>query len=154
MEIRPIILRMIAMVAGRAFVGPQLNRTESWINQMIDFTIDIFQGGQKLKEWHWTLRPLAQWIIPEMHRVRDHHVEAVKYLEPTIRAGLLRKRLGNIQKRKMLCSGSWTDQDGQRAPSIPKTWPITYYSSALRPYTPHLEPFCTCCTTSQPGSSM
>jgi cytochrome P450 len=90
---------MIAMIAGRAFVGPTLNRTEVWIQQMINFTIDIFQGGQKLKEWNWILRPLVQWFIPEMRRIREHHVKAARFLEPSIRARLAEEATEGYQKK-------------------------------------------------------
>ena len=90
---------MIALIAGRAFVGPTLSRNEDWIKQMIDFTIDVFQGGQKLKEWNWMLRPIVQWFIPEMRRIREHHVRAARYLEPTIRARLDEEATDGYQKK-------------------------------------------------------
>ena len=98
-EIRPKILRIIAMVAGRAFVGPKLNHTEDWIHQMINFTIDIFQGGQKLKEWNWMLRPIVQWIIPDMRRIREHHKKAAQYLEPTIKLRIAEEAKPGYQKK-------------------------------------------------------
>jgi cytochrome P450 len=41
-------------------------------------------GGEKLKLWHPWLRPIAQYFVPEMTRIRGDHQRALELLQPEL----------------------------------------------------------------------
>lgn len=41
-------------------------------------------GGEKLKQWHPYLRPIAQYFVPEMRRIRGDHQHALELLLPEL----------------------------------------------------------------------
>lgn len=53
-------------------------RNEEWIECSTNFAQDVMVGGEKLKQWHPWLRPLAQYFVPEMARIRGDHQRALE----------------------------------------------------------------------------
>lgn len=43
-------------------------------------------GGEKLKAWRPILRPIAQYLIPEVRRIQADHEEAYQLLRPVLEA--------------------------------------------------------------------
>lgn len=78
----PTLQRIVTYVSGRAFVGPELNRNEEWLETTRKFTEDVFQGGWKLEQWSHALRPLVHRFIPEIRRVWKHQAAAQRILVP------------------------------------------------------------------------
>ncbi|MCJ1243273.1 hypothetical protein MMC30_000470 [Trapelia coarctata] len=94
----PRLLRIVALLSGRIFVGPALNRNEAWITSAINFTTDVFEGGRKIKMWHPLLRPIAQYFIPEIRKIHAHHRRVYKLLLPTLKARAEAERKPGYQK--------------------------------------------------------
>lgn len=46
-------------------------------------------GGEKLKQWHPYLRPIAQYFVPEMTRIRGDHQRALELLLPELNRRLV-----------------------------------------------------------------
>lgn len=79
------ILRIVAIVSGRIFLGPDLCRREEYIYASTMYTVDLFKAVGKLKSWHSSLRPIAQYFIPELKTVFEHRRKAREFLFPIIR---------------------------------------------------------------------
>ena len=77
---------IIAQLSGRFVGGLHLARNHEWLKTSVDFTNDAFAAAQKLKLYPKWLRPIVQWVVPEMKLVRMHIAIARKHIKPLIRA--------------------------------------------------------------------
>ncbi|KAI0178730.1 putative cytochrome P450 [Hypoxylon sp. FL1284] len=78
------LLRVVAQASARIFVGYPLCRNEEWLDCSTKFALDVMTGGEKLKQWHPYLRPIAQYFVPEMTRIRGDHQHALELLLPEL----------------------------------------------------------------------
>ncbi|KAF5689449.1 cytochrome P450 monooxygenase [Fusarium circinatum] len=91
-NIQKIAPRLIAIIMGRVFVGPDLNRQPEWVNNVTQFVDDVFAAGWKIKAYsHFTRRFAARYLVAEVHRVRRQKALARHELVP-----LLEDRLGSV----------------------------------------------------------
>ena len=72
------LLRVVAQASARIFVGFPMCRNEEWLECSTKFALDVMTGGEKLKQWHPWLRPLAQYWVPEMTCIRGDHRRALE----------------------------------------------------------------------------
>jgi cytochrome P450 len=82
------LLRIVAMVSGRIFIGPELCRDEKYVKAAINYTIDLMgsvRAVQTLPHWQRWFR--ARWL-PEMRNVQKWQKEATNFLQPVITARL------------------------------------------------------------------
>lgn len=82
----PKLLRVVAIVSGLAFVGPDMYRQEEYITNSITFTIDLFGAIAKLKAWpNWgPMRVIAARFIAPVKRLHSHRQKAYDYFIPRI----------------------------------------------------------------------
>ncbi|KAI0386473.1 putative cytochrome P450 [Hypomontagnella monticulosa] len=78
------LLRIVAQASARIFVGYPMCRNEEWLDCSTKFATDVMTGGEKLKQWHPYLRPIAQYFVPEMTRIRGDHQRALDLLLPEL----------------------------------------------------------------------
>ncbi|KAI5861410.1 putative cytochrome P450 [Durotheca rogersii] len=78
------LLRVVAQASARIFVGYPMCRNEEWLDCSTKFAIDVMTGGEKLKQWHPYLRPIAQYFVPEMTQIRGDHQRALDLLLPEL----------------------------------------------------------------------
>jgi len=77
-------LRAVARMSGRAFVGPDLNRLEDWMDTSINFAIHVFVAVVKLQlipEW---LRPVGQYFVSEIGKINRDLTRAENMLRPIV----------------------------------------------------------------------
>lgn len=86
-------VNIVARVSSQMFGGSQLSQNAEWLGATIHFATDGFIGAQKLKAIPEILRPVAQYFIPELRRIRGHHATAQRIIVPILRqrAGLMEK---------------------------------------------------------------
>ncbi|KFY70301.1 hypothetical protein V499_09285 [Pseudogymnoascus sp. VKM F-103] len=77
---------IVAQASALIFVGPALNRNKEWLNCTTTFAADVMIGGEKLKTWKPILRPVAQYFIPEVRRIRSDHAFAHTLLLPVLKS--------------------------------------------------------------------
>lgn len=85
-NLNDLLLRIISQASARIFVGPSLNRNQEWLDLSEKFATDVMIGGEKLKGWRPILRPIAQYLIPEVRRIQTDHEEAYQMLRPVLEA--------------------------------------------------------------------
>jgi cytochrome P450 len=78
------LLRMVAIISGSIFLGPDLCRRDEWVTPAITYTVDTFTAISKLKQWKSWTRPIGQYFIPELKSVREHRRKAKEFLAPVI----------------------------------------------------------------------
>ncbi|RFU74429.1 hypothetical protein TARUN_7822 [Trichoderma arundinaceum] len=89
---QPFALLGIARLSGRAFVGPWLNREEQWMKVTIDFAIDVFMSVIKLQLFPEWARPVAQYAISDLRKIRRDMDVAKSLLKP-----LLEERIRDME---------------------------------------------------------
>lgn len=88
----PKILRVIALLSGRIFVGLPLCRDEAWIEATINYTMDAFAAIQPVKKISPLLRPFKAPWIPEVQRIKQHRDNGARLLKP-----ILEKRFSDMR---------------------------------------------------------
>ncbi len=78
------LLRIVAIVSGLIFLGPDLYRQPEYLRAAIDYTVDITTAVGRLKTLPWWSRPLMSRILPEVVRLRTHRKEMRVFLEPVL----------------------------------------------------------------------
>jgi hypothetical protein len=80
------LLRTVAIVSGRVFVGPELCRDEAYIGAAVNYTIDLMQARQAIQNCN----PLTKWFkaprLPEIQKLNKHEEEVMKILRPVVTA--------------------------------------------------------------------
>ncbi|KAI0459174.1 cytochrome P450 [Xylaria acuta] len=84
LDLHEMLLRVVAQASARIFVGYPMCRDEEWLECSTKFALDVMIGGEKLKQWHPWLRPIAQYFVPEMTRIRGDHRRALELLQPEL----------------------------------------------------------------------
>lgn len=101
---------IIAHASSRMMGGKTLSRHDEWIKTSINFTTDSFVAAQKLKKFPSLLRPIAQYIIPEMSKVRAHQMVARKVIVPML-AERARQKSKPVDLIQMLADGAGDSQN-------------------------------------------
>ena len=80
------LLMIVARASSRMFGGLALSRHRAWLQATIDFASDGFFGAQKIKQYPYSLRPLASFFIPELWRIKRHYKIARDAILPILKS--------------------------------------------------------------------
>lgn len=83
-KFQPFSLRCIARTSGRAFVGPAVCRNEAWMDTSINFAVHIFLALVKLQFFPAWLRPIGQYLVSDLTKIRQDTTNAKQMLIPII----------------------------------------------------------------------
>ncbi|KAM0433860.1 hypothetical protein ACHAPT_003803 [Fusarium lateritium] len=81
---RDKILRLVARISSRVFLGPDLCRNENWLRITRDYTVTGFLAGEELRMWPEFVRPLLHWFLPGCRKLRADVKEARSMLEAVV----------------------------------------------------------------------
>ncbi len=88
------LLRVVAIISGTIFLGPDLCRREEYLHASINFTVALFTAISKLKRWPSWTRWIGQYFVPELRLVFEHRKKARQFLAPVIK-----------ERRRMMAAG-------------------------------------------------
>ncbi|OTB14586.1 hypothetical protein K445DRAFT_318993 [Daldinia sp. EC12] len=80
----PTILRIVATISGALFIGPELCRSEEYLNASIGYTLDYVNGVQGLKKWNQWLRWIGRYFTPEVTKLYEDRKKAHAFLQPVL----------------------------------------------------------------------
>lgn len=83
-KFHPFGLRCVARTSGRAFVGPSLCRDEAWMDTSVNFAVHIFLALVKLQFFPKWLRPVGQYLVTDLAKIRQDTDKAQAMLTPII----------------------------------------------------------------------
>ncbi|KAI9147091.1 Ent-kaurene oxidase [Paramyrothecium foliicola] len=86
------LLRIVAMVSGRIFVGPELCRDENYLDVAINYTVDLVKAAHEAAAVPQWRRPYSAPFLPSVKQVAKRVAEAEKLLQP-----IVAKRLENVK---------------------------------------------------------
>lgn len=79
------LVRIIAIVSGNIFLGPDLCRNEEYIAISTGYTVDAFTCIFILAALPSWLRHFAKYLIPHYYRIGAYRMRARKFLKPIIK---------------------------------------------------------------------
>lgn len=91
------LLRIVAIVSGHVFVGPDLCRDPVYLDAAVNFTTDITAAVPAVKRWPWIIRPLARYWEPQLAKVEGHRSRMRAFLAPVIAERQARKARGDTE---------------------------------------------------------
>ncbi|PYI24536.1 cytochrome P450 [Aspergillus violaceofuscus CBS 115571] len=80
-----IFTQIISRSSNRMLGGKALSRNRDWTDTSINFTSDTWLAAQQLKRYPEWLRPIIQYLLPEMGRVRRHFTVAREVICPIVK---------------------------------------------------------------------
>lgn len=94
-NINKALLRVVAMVSGRIFIGPELCRSEEYLDAAINYTIEVMMVRNAVDGLAPWKRPFLAGKLPAVQRLEARFKQANQFMQPVIEA---RKRLPADQK--------------------------------------------------------
>lgn len=76
------LLRIVAIVSGHVFLGPDLCRRDEYLHASIDFTVDFFMAIAALKRCPKALSFVSEYWIPQCKTVNEHRRRVYDFLKP------------------------------------------------------------------------
>ncbi|KAI4602581.1 hypothetical protein KJ359_007796 [Pestalotiopsis sp. 9143b] len=80
------LLRIVGMVSGRMFIGPELSRTEEYLDAAINYTMEVMTAQRAVVNMNPWLRPFLASRLPEIKKLEKRKREAYNFLMPVIEA--------------------------------------------------------------------
>lgn len=80
------LLRIVALVSGRIFIGAELSRSEEYLDAAINYTIELMEARRALESMRPWLRPFLGSRLPEVKKLDQRRVQADKFLRPIVAA--------------------------------------------------------------------
>jgi hypothetical protein len=80
------LLRIVALVSGRVFIGAELSRSEDYLDAAINYTIEVMQATQALGKMRPWLRPFMGHRLPEVKKVEQRFAQADRFMRPVVAA--------------------------------------------------------------------
>ncbi|PLB40143.1 cytochrome P450 [Aspergillus candidus] len=84
-QIGDIMLRIIARISARTFVGLPLCRNEEWLHTSIHYTENLFMTAFALRMMPTFLHPFLVWFLPSWYRVHNDLKTAKKLIVPLVK---------------------------------------------------------------------
>jgi cytochrome P450 len=78
-NIQDIVLRIVARISARVFVGLRLCRNEKWLTTSVDYTVSLFITLITLRIVPAFLRPVFVWLLPSAYKIH-HHLRIAQHL--------------------------------------------------------------------------
>ncbi|KAI1033565.1 hypothetical protein LB505_012981 [Fusarium chuoi] len=84
-NIHHALLRIIGMVSGRMFIGPELCRSEQYLDAAINYTMEVMGAQRAVQNMRPWLRPFRAQSLPEVKKLYQRIAEAEAFLEPVVK---------------------------------------------------------------------
>ncbi|KAF3482589.1 cytochrome P450 monooxygenase [Arthroderma uncinatum] len=84
LSIKETIVKIVARVSSRVFLGEELCRNEEWLRITADYTVNLFVAINELQTWPASLRPIVQWFLPTCQLIRNQVADARRLIQPVI----------------------------------------------------------------------
>jgi cytochrome P450 len=82
----PKLVKVIAQVSGRIFVGSELCHDKDYLDTAINYTTELIDAMKAIKRMNPWLRPFLASRLPQVQRVNEREELAVKFFEPIVQA--------------------------------------------------------------------
>lgn len=83
-DIHHALLRIVAMVSGRVFIGPELCRNEEYLDSAINYTMDVMAAQRAVQTLNPWLRPILAGRLPQVKKLNERVVEAQRFINSVL----------------------------------------------------------------------
>lgn len=80
------LLRIIAMVSGSIFVGPEKGRDESYVDTAINYTLEVSAAADACAKLPPHERPIKAMDLPEIKSLHKRKAKTMEFIRPLIEA--------------------------------------------------------------------
>lgn len=92
------LLRIVAKVSGRVFIGPELCHDERYLSSAIGYTVSVMEAQRAIEKMSSWLRPFAAWRLPEVRKLNQMEHDCTAFLRPVVEARREKQRNGSEEK--------------------------------------------------------
>lgn len=78
------LLRIVGMVSGRLFIGPEVCRAEEYLDAALNYTMDVMKAQRAVQRMRPWLRPFLAQRLPEVRHLYKRIAEADAFLRPLV----------------------------------------------------------------------
>ncbi|KAH7635493.1 cytochrome P450 [Sordaria sp. MPI-SDFR-AT-0083] len=96
------LLRIVAKVSGRVFIGPELCQDERYLSAAVGYTVSVMEAQRAVEKMSPWLRPFAAWRLKEVRRLAQWERDAMAFLRPVVDARREKQRKGEEMDNDML----------------------------------------------------
>ena len=96
------LLKIIALLSGRVFVGLPLSREDKWVGVTVDYTVTLFVAAIALLKYPVWARPLVALFLPECRAINKMNQEAAALIKPVLRTRLEEMQQPGYENKKDL----------------------------------------------------
>ncbi|AEO67292.1 uncharacterized protein THITE_118259 [Thermothielavioides terrestris NRRL 8126] len=114
---REMLLRLVARVSSRVFLGEEVCRDPDWLRVTREYTVDGLKAAEDLRLWPAPLRYLVHWFLPSCSRARHHVREARRIINGVLEKRRLQKSLG--EKVQFEDAIEWFEREAHGRPYDP-----------------------------------
>jgi cytochrome P450 len=86
-QLKSVVLDVVARLSSRVFVGAELCRDPSWLKISAEYTVYAMQAIREMRSWNPAARLIVHWFLPSCRKLRSMVKEARKIVN-----GVLEKR--------------------------------------------------------------
>lgn len=79
-----VLLRMVALLSGRVFVGSPLHRNEEWVDASINYTVALASVARESRTWNPLLVPFVAPFLPSVKKTRRYLYKAKEWMKPLV----------------------------------------------------------------------
>ncbi|KAB8277388.1 cytochrome P450 [Aspergillus minisclerotigenes] len=80
------ILKIVAQLSSRIFLGDQICRNPNWLRITVDYTVDAFKAAEELRLWPKMFRSIVALFLPSCRKIRAELQEAQDIIGPVLDA--------------------------------------------------------------------
>lgn len=89
------IANMVAKVTGRVFVGEGLCRSPEYLDNAINYAVDVHEAQVEVKQMNPLLRPFLAPRLESVRRLRRREASAAHFFQPLVQARLDAEKSGD-----------------------------------------------------------
>ncbi|KAL4864283.1 hypothetical protein BDV12DRAFT_189022 [Aspergillus spectabilis] len=82
--LKSTVLKIVAQLSSKVFLGDQLCRDPDWLRITVDYTVDSFFAAEALRLWPSFLLPIVVHFLPTTRKVQSELQEARKIIIPVL----------------------------------------------------------------------
>ncbi|KAL4936871.1 cytochrome P450 [Aspergillus oleicola] len=80
----PMMVRMIAFLNSRVFIGLPLSRDPTWVESSISYALHVGAVQQAAQKYSYHIRPFVIPFLPEIRKIRQDLLQAREFLGPLV----------------------------------------------------------------------
>lgn len=82
LALKPSVLKIIAQLSSRVFLGDKVCRDPDWLKVMVNYTVDAVVASEVIRLWPRFLRPIVAPFLRSYRKIKSELDEAKNIIDP------------------------------------------------------------------------